>query len=167
MAQASLRYPCYWGVSHLRLACSPPGKAQKGHPLGHVETPKTSYLYRANGRGGFGSQTAADLPVAVGSVTVSHRMLTLQPSFELSESQRCKERLHGPGKGVWVTSGSVSPKTAASVYTFFTGRQKGSFVKGWLSRMYPRSGFQCHAEGGATKGGVSKCERTQTNADKR
>ena len=25
----------------------------------------------------------------------------------------------------------------------------------------------CHAEGGATKGGVSKCEQTQTNADKR
>ena len=27
--------------------------------------------------------------------------------------------------------------------------------------------FQCHAEGGATKGGVSKCEQTQANADKR
>ena len=27
--------------------------------------------------------------------------------------------------------------------------------------------IQCHAEGGATKGGVSKCEQTQTNADKR
>ena len=27
--------------------------------------------------------------------------------------------------------------------------------------------LQCHAEGGATKGGVSKCEQTQTNADKR
>ena len=26
---------------------------------------------------------------------------------------------------------------------------------------------QCHAEGGATKGGVSKREQTQTNADKR
>ena len=26
---------------------------------------------------------------------------------------------------------------------------------------------QCHAEGSATKGGVSKCEQTQTNADKR
>ena len=26
---------------------------------------------------------------------------------------------------------------------------------------------QCHAEGGATKGGVSKCEQTQANADKR
>ena len=25
---------------------------------------------------------------------------------------------------------------------------------------------QCHAEGGATKGGVSKCEQTQANADK-
>ena len=25
---------------------------------------------------------------------------------------------------------------------------------------------QCHAEGGATKGGVSRCEQTQTNADK-
>ena len=30
---------------------------------------------------------------------------------------------------------------------------------------FPRD--QCHAEGGATKGGVSKCEQTQTNAEKR
>ena len=30
-----------------------------------------------------------------------------------------------------------------------------------------RDRSQCHAEGGATKGGVSKCEQTQTNADKR
>ena len=30
-----------------------------------------------------------------------------------------------------------------------------------------RALFQCHAEGGATKGGVSKCEQTQANADKR
>ena len=44
-------------------------------------------LYRANGRGGFGSQTAAD-PASgppttpekqtVGTVTASHKMLTLQ-----------------------------------------------------------------------------------------
>ena len=27
--------------------------------------------------------------------------------------------------------------------------------------------IQCHAEGGVTKGGVSKCEQTQTNASKR
>ena len=31
----------------------------------------------------------------------------------------------------------------------------------------PRNVNQCHAEGGATKGGVSKCEQTQANADKR
>ena len=30
-----------------------------------------------------------------------------------------------------------------------------------------KTSVQCHAEGGATKGGVSKCEQTQTNADKR
>ena len=30
-----------------------------------------------------------------------------------------------------------------------------------------KSSSQCHAEGGATKGGVSKCEQTHTNADKR
>ena len=30
-----------------------------------------------------------------------------------------------------------------------------------------RNSNQCHAEGGVTKGGVSKCEQTQTNADKR
>ena len=32
----------------------------------------------------------------------------------------------------------------------------------WVEALY-----QCHAEGGVTKGGVSKCEQTQTNADKR
>ena len=45
------------------------------------------FLYRANGRGGFGSQTAADPPLAtpdkpekqaVGTVTASHKVLTLQ-----------------------------------------------------------------------------------------
>ena len=32
---------------------------------------------------------------------------------------------------------------------------------------FQRGNFQCHAEGGATKGGVSKCEQTQAKADKR
>ena len=46
IAQVSLRYPFWGGVSHLHFACSPRGgNAQKregvSHPIGHVETPET------------------------------------------------------------------------------------------------------------------------------
>ena len=44
-----------------------------------------------------------------GSVTASHKMLTLQA---LSSSLNA-----GPRKGFWVPSGSLSPKTAASICT--------------------------------------------------
>ena len=67
---------------------------------------------------------------------------------------------------------------------FFLGAQNGVFRVGakkfmlknfmcfFCSLVHAHSGeipgkVQCHAEGGATKGGVSKCEQTQTNADKR
>ena len=36
-------------------------------------------------------------------------------TFKLSQCRHCKERLVGPSKGFWVTSGSLSPKTAASI----------------------------------------------------
>ena len=38
-------------------------------------------------------------------------------TFELSQCRQCKERLPGPRTGFWVTSGSLSLKTAASTYT--------------------------------------------------
>ena len=38
-------------------------------------------------------------------------------TFEFSQCRHCKERLPGPRKGFWVTSGNLSPKTAASIYT--------------------------------------------------
>ena len=38
---------------------------------------------------------------------------------EFSQCQHCQERLPGPRKGFWVISGSLSPKTAASIYTLF------------------------------------------------
>ena len=58
-------------------------------------------LHRANGRGGFGSQTAADPSgdprkalekQTVGTVTASHEMLSLQAL----SSRHCKEGLPGP-----------------------------------------------------------------------
>ena len=36
-------------------------------------------------------------------------------TFELSQCWHCKERLLEPRKGFWVTSGSLSPRTAASI----------------------------------------------------
>ena len=59
--------------------------------------------------GGFGSQTAADQPATpgepkerlfVGTVTASHKMLTLQ-ALSSSRDAVCKERLPGPRKGFW------------------------------------------------------------------
>ena len=48
------------------------------------------------------------------------------------------------------------------------GESLRKFAEQFLQRLLPEQPHnQCHAEGGATKGGVSKCEQTQTNADKR
>ena len=51
-----------------------------------------------------------------------------------------------------------------------TARKRRSGLRGSAKR-FPsfevRCQNQCHAEGGATKRGVSKCEQTQANADKR
>ena len=38
-------------------------------------------------------------------------------SFELSQCRHCKERLPGPKRAFRVPSGSLSPKTGASIYT--------------------------------------------------
>ena len=43
-------------------------------------------------------------------------------TFEFSQRRHCKERLPGLRTGFWVTSGSLSPKTAASIYTFSKGQ---------------------------------------------
>ena len=51
----------------------------------------------------------------VGTVAASHKMLTLQA---LSSSQ-CRHHTEAWAKerGFWVPSGSLSPRTAASIYT--------------------------------------------------
>ena len=82
-------------------------------------------LYRANGRGGFGSQTAAArlaTPQPLKKTdcgycdSISQNSKPASP-FKLSQCWRCKEKLPGPRKGFWVTFGSLSSKTAASIYT--------------------------------------------------
>ena len=86
-----------------------------------VPVPGRHPLYRGNGRGGFGSQTAADPPPATlgepwkadcrycDSISQNANPAS---TFELSQLWHCKERLLEPRKGFWVTSGSLSPKTA-------------------------------------------------------
>ena len=54
----------------------------------------------------------------VGTVTASHKMLSLQaPSSSLNASTG-KRGCLGRGEAFWVPSGSLSPKTAASICTF-------------------------------------------------
>ena len=67
----------------------------------------------------------------VATATASHEMLTLQAlSSSLNTgTAQCRERLPGPRKGFWVTSSSLSPKTAASIYTFLTERHFSAL--GW------------------------------------
>ena len=77
---------------------------------------------RANPRGGFsGSQTDADRPTRsgpaqrtlksrlLGTVTASHKILTLQALSELSQCWRCKERLLEPRKGAFESPPAVFP----------------------------------------------------------
>ena len=52
----------------------------------------------------------------VGTVKASHKMLTLQ-ALSSPQCRHCKERQPKPRKGFRVTSGSLSPKTAASICT--------------------------------------------------
>ena len=81
-----------------------------------------TFLCRANGRGGFGSQAAADPPgdprrapkkQTVGTVMASQKMLTLQAISPgaAKGGAWAEERLF------CVPSGSLSPRTAASIYT--------------------------------------------------
>ena len=93
----------------------------KYQPLNLQQNPSFC-LYRANGRVGFGLQTAAEPPPppgnpqktsekqTVGTVTASHKTPHPPSTFELSQRRHCKERLPGPRKGLWVTSSSLSPK---------------------------------------------------------
>ena len=84
-------------------------------------------LYRANGRGGFGSQTAADPlwwpPQSPwkedrGYCDSISQNANPASAFELSQFRHCKEGLPGPRRGFWVPSVSLSPKTAASICIF-------------------------------------------------
>ena len=95
-------------------------------------------LDRANGRGGFGSQTAADPSLATpenrckagcGYCDSSSPNADPASTFQLSQCRHCKERLTRPRKGFWVTSGSLSPKTAASIYQRMA---KGGGIKGGI-----------------------------------
>ena len=56
-------------------------------------------------------------------------------TFELSRCRHCKEGLPGPMRGFWVPSGSLSPKTAASICSV------------WISESTPESTL------GSTSGG--------------
>ena len=72
-------------------------------------------LHRANGRGGFGSQTAADPPLGTPGNPrkadcgygdgISQKLQNANPArtFELSQCRHCKERQPEPRKGFWVT----------------------------------------------------------------
>ena len=61
-----------------------------------------------------------------------------------------------PGKEVSKTILEMGGGQIVYVFLFLRGKRETH-----------KQNSQCHAEGGATKGGVSKCEQTQTNADKR
>ena len=90
-------------------------------------------LDQANGRGGFGSQTAADPRRPSGNPenqtvgTVTHKMLlgNLASTFELSQCWHCKERLLEPRKG---TSGSLSPERPCQ---FARYRRENGFIEGF------------------------------------
>ena len=53
----------------------------------------------------------------VGTVTESHNMLTLQALSSSLIAGTAKGGLPGPRTNFWVRSGSLSPKTAASICT--------------------------------------------------
>ena len=53
----------------------------------------------------------------VGSVTASQNVLTLQALSSSLNAGAAKGGLPGPRATFWVPSGSLSPKTAASIYT--------------------------------------------------
>ena len=91
----------------------------------------------------------------VGTVTASHKMLTLQ-ALSSSQCRHCKEGLPGPRRSFWVPSGSLSPKTAASICTFidFTVGEKvvisaeGSHSGGQLLRAIISSRVSCRGNMG-------------------
>ena len=83
-------------------------------------------LYRANGCGGFGSQTAADplwwpsqspWKADRGYCDSISQNANPASTFELSQCQPCKEGLPGPRRGFGMPSGNLFPKTAASICT--------------------------------------------------
>ena len=72
----------------------------------------------------------------VGTVTASHKMLTLQALSSSFNAGTAKRGCLGK-EGLWVTSGSLSPKTAPSIYTVsrfwkpdWASGRKGQDVRG-------------------------------------
>ena len=100
-------------------------------------------LDRANGRRGFGSQTADDPPPATlgepwkadcGCCDSFSQSTNPASTFELSQCRHCEERLPGPRRGfkIWLPSGSLSPKTAACICTWRVERDwQKRLAKGW------------------------------------
>ena len=64
-----------------------------------------------------GSPRRAPEKETVGTVRASHKMLTLQALSGSLNVGTAKRGLPGPRRGFWVPSGSLSPKTAASICT--------------------------------------------------
>ena len=81
------------------------------------------------------------LKQAVSTVTASHNLLAHPASTsEISQCRHCKERLPGPRQGLWVTSGSLSLKRAASVYTLQQNKvgKRGKYLRS------PAWGYLCN-----------------------
>ena len=98
------------------------------------------YLYRANGRGGFGSQIAADPPLATpdkswkadcGYCDSFSQNANPASTFDLSQCRHCKERLPGPRKGFWVASSSPSPPKRPRPFTHYSLYLQEA-RKGWV-----------------------------------
>ena len=75
-----------------------------------------------------GDSRRAPSKQTVGTVTTSHKMLSLRnKQFELSQCQRCEERLHWPSKGSWVNlRQSVPHKGRVHLLCIDKGGQTGT-----------------------------------------
>ena len=103
---------------------TPPAPQHPSQPLSGF--PRFS-LDRANGRGGLGSQTAAAPPrrpsenpekQTVCTVTASHKILSLQALLSSLSAGTAKRGCLSRGKAFGSPPAVLSPRTAASIYTF-------------------------------------------------
>ena len=85
------------------------------NPGGHLKkcrSPGQENLHRANGRGGFASQTAAHPPRRPASKYCDSVSQNANPAstFELSQCKRCKGGLPGPRRGFWCPPAVCPPE---------------------------------------------------------